>query len=71
MAKKRIPIVGPTKRPTKDEVLEARKAVGYSQTEAANVIRVSLRQWQNYESGESEMHPIFWRYFCQTFNLEP
>ena len=49
--------------PTPAEVVRAREAAKLTQTEAAAVIRGSLRAWQNYEGGERSMHPGLWELF--------
>jgi len=61
---------GPSKVPSAEEVVQARTAIGYSQADCAKAISVSVRQWQNYEDGTSNMHPLFWRNFCNVLNLE-
>lgn len=58
-----------SKPPTPDQVLSARTKANLTQPEAAEVIEVSKRQWQKYEAGAANMHPVLFRYFCIVHNL--
>ena len=55
--------------PTPAEVLSARQKADLSQEEAAEVVMLTKRQWQKYEAGQAQMHPIIFRYFCIVKNL--
>lgn len=62
-------------RPKADEVRAARKAAGLSQRAAAELVGVTTRAWQYYESGETTIRPATWQLF-QTLvasapNVEP
>lgn len=46
--------------PTPEAIVEARRAAGLTQTQAAALIYCSLRGWQDWESGERRMHPAMW-----------
>jgi putative transcriptional regulator len=49
--------------PTPLQIAAAREKAQLTQTEAANVIRGSLRAWQDYEGGQRRMHPGLWELF--------
>lgn len=49
--------------PSPDEIKELRTALGLTFREAAEIIHVTLRGWQAYESGERRMHLAFWELF--------
>ncbi len=49
--------------PTPDQIIQARRAAGLSQTAAAAVIHKQLRIWQYYETGERVMRPELWELF--------
>jgi len=54
------------KRPTPDEIKEAREAAGLTQSQAAEkIFSKSYRSWQDYERGERRMHPAIWWCFLQ------
>jgi DNA-binding transcriptional regulator YiaG len=55
-----------TKRdaPKPARIRELRTAAELSQSDAAGMLGVSLRTWQNWEAGTHCMHPIFWDDFC-------
>ena len=55
---------GPSANQTPDDVRAARKAAGLSQTEAATLVHVALRTWQQWEAGDRRMHPAAWELFC-------
>ena len=48
--------------PTKRQTMLAPpvKAAGLSQTEAATLVHVAFRTWQQWEAGDRRMHPAFW-----------
>lgn len=46
--------------PTKDQVIELRKARDLTQAESARIIGRQRRQWQNYENGTSQMPAGLW-----------
>lgn len=45
------------------EVIEARKAAGMTQSEAAQAVRGTMRAWQEWEAGNRRMHPGLWELF--------
>lgn len=49
--------------PTPAQIVAAREKAGLTQTAAGEIIRGTLRGWQNYESGERRMHPGLWELF--------
>lgn len=49
--------------PTPTEVMAGREKAGLTQTEAAKLIRGTLRSWQSYEGGQRTMHPGLWELF--------
>lgn len=49
--------------PTPQEVLEARTRAKLTQPQAADVVYVTRRTWQNYEAGSCPMHPGLWELF--------
>ena len=53
----------PGRTPRPEEILAARQALNLTQTAAARMIYVSLRAWQQWESGERKLHPAFWELF--------
>lgn len=54
---------GPFSNPTPSEVIEARKAAGMTQSEAAQAVRGTMRAWQEWEAGNRRMHPGLWELF--------
>jgi DNA-binding transcriptional regulator YiaG len=55
--------------PSHEEIREARKAAGLSQTAAAALVHPTCRVWQQWESApeiksHQKMHPAFWELFC-------
>lgn len=50
-------------RPSKEEIKEARKAAGLTQTEAAVLVCTTCRVFQQWEAGDRQMHPAFWELF--------
>lgn len=57
--------VKPTRapRPEPEQVRAARAAAGLTQTQAAETIGVSMRTWQDWESGQRQMHPSLMELF--------
>jgi DNA-binding transcriptional regulator YiaG len=43
--------------PTPEQLKDARKTAGLTQTQAAEIIYASLRAMQQWEAGERRMHP--------------
>ena len=54
---------GPAASPTPEEIREARKVLGLTQTAAAATIYSTLRAWQEWEAGNRRMHPGLWELF--------
>ncbi|WP_175836195.1 helix-turn-helix domain-containing protein [Burkholderia multivorans] len=52
--------------PAPDEIVELRKQAGRTQTQVAQLLRVSLRQVQRWEHGEQDMPSATWRFFKLT-----
>ncbi len=49
--------------PTPDDIRSARKGAGLTQTNAATLVGAALRTWQEWEAGDSRMHPGLWELF--------
>lgn len=49
--------------PTPEQVTEARKSAGLTQTEAGALVHSGLRTWQQWERGDRKMHPGLWELF--------
>jgi len=49
--------------PTPAAIRGARIAVGFTQTEAAQTVRASLRGWQQWEAGDRTMPPGLFELF--------
>ena len=62
-------IMGPMKKrfgkdsPTPAQLKKLREKSGLTQSDAASLLYVSLRTWQNWEAGTHEMHPAHWEVF--------
>ena len=59
---------GPFSTPTPVEIRAAREAAGLTQTEAAELVRGTLRAWQGWEAPAGQpdarrMHPGLWELF--------
>lgn len=54
---------GAASTPTPAQILEARKAAGLTQTQAAAVIYGTLRAWQDWEGGQRKMNPALLELF--------
>lgn len=48
---------------TPEEIKRVRLASGLTQTQAAELVHVTLRSWQRYEAGEKRIHPAMWELF--------
>jgi putative transcriptional regulator len=59
------------KSPTPDQLKSARKALGYTQKEAAELVHVSLRAWQLWEAGDRKMPPGIWELCVIKAGLHP
>jgi DNA-binding XRE family transcriptional regulator len=53
-----------------DEVINARKATGLSQTAAAHSVGVAFRTWQDWERGAAAPHWAAFTLFCHMAGLE-
>lgn len=51
-------------KPNTTQIKQARKDAGLTQQQAAKLIYVGLRTWQQWESGDRKMHPAFFELFC-------
>lgn len=49
--------------PTPAQLKKLREKCGLTQSDAASILHVSLRTWQNWEAGKYEMFPAFWQVF--------
>ncbi len=49
--------------PTPQEIKEARRNAGLTQTKAAHMIGKTCRTWQMYEAGSLAMGPALWELF--------
>jgi hypothetical protein len=62
----------PHPRPTPDQIRSRRTSLGLTQTQSAELIRGTLRGWQEYEYGHRNMHPGLWcLYQLRTPQFEP
>jgi DNA-binding XRE family transcriptional regulator len=59
------------KSPTPDQLKSTRKALGYTQKEAAELVHVSLRAWQLWEAGDRKMPPGIWELCVIKAGLHP
>lgn len=57
--------------PTADEIREARHAAGQTQAKAAQVARVSLITWKQYEAGTRSPHPALWELYLLESGQHP
>lgn len=46
-----------------DQIVKARRNAGHTQKQAAEVVRVTPRQWQRYESGETRIPWAVWELY--------
>lgn len=51
-----------------DQIVEARRKAGHTQKQAAEVVRVTPRQWQRYESGETRIPWAVWELYLLKTN---
>jgi DNA-binding transcriptional regulator YiaG len=58
-------------KPTTHEILSARLAAGQNQTDAAAEIGMSLRAWQQWESGDRGMSPQLWSMYLLRTHQHP
>lgn len=49
--------------PTPEQIKQARKQAGLTQTAAATLIHKQLRAWQQYEAGDRKMDTAYWELF--------
>jgi len=49
--------------PDPADIRAAREEAGLTQSEAAAIVRGSLRTWQQWEAGDRHMHPGLWELF--------
>lgn len=49
--------------PTPDDIRGTRDEFNLTQTEAAELVRTTLRNWQQWEAGDRRMHPGLWELF--------
>lgn len=49
--------------PTPEQIKEARRKVGLTQTQAGALVHTTVRTWQQWEAGDRRMHPAFWELF--------
>lgn len=59
------------KSPSAAQIKTTRKALGYTQKEAAELVHVSLRAWQLWEAGDRKMPPSVWELFVIKSGLHP
>jgi putative transcriptional regulator len=53
----------PDAHPEPAEIRKARERAEMTQTEAGQLVRSSMRAWQQWEAGERRMHPGLWELF--------
>jgi len=53
----------PSKCPAPDQVKAARIAAGLTQLQAGEILHTNVRVWQQWEYGETQMHPAFFELF--------
>lgn len=59
------------KSPSAAQIKTTRKALGYTQKEAAELVHVSLRAWQLWEAGDRTMPPSVWELCVIKAGLHP
>jgi putative transcriptional regulator len=59
------------KSPQPDQVKVARKTLGFTQKESANMVHCSLRAWQLWEAGDRTMPAGLWELFVIKTGLHP
>lgn len=55
----------PRLKPTADDIKDARRKAGITQTVAANLLHTTCRVWQQWEAGDRKMHPAFYDLFLR------
>ena len=55
---------------TPEKIIKARKNAGLTQTEAAALVWVSLRTWQNWEAGAFDIKHAAWELFLIKINKD-
>ena len=56
--------------PTPEQIKQARKEAGLTQTQAGILIHKSCRAWQQYEKGDREMDFAYWELFLIKTNTQ-
>ncbi len=59
------------KSPSPEQLKSTRKALGYTQKEAAELVHVSLRAWQLWQAGDRKMPPGIWELCVIKAGLHP
>jgi len=59
------------KSPAPEQLKSTRKALGYTQKEAAQLVHVSLRAWQLWEAGDRKMPPAIWELCVVKAGMHP
>ncbi len=59
------------KSPAPDKLKSTRKALGYTQKEAAQMVHVSLRAWQLWEAGDRKMPAAIWELCVVKAGMHP
>jgi DNA-binding transcriptional regulator YiaG len=59
------------KSPSPDQIKTLRKALGYTQKEAAELVHVSSRAWQLWEAGDRKMPANVWELSLIKAGLHP
>lgn len=49
--------------PTPDEIKQARKEAGLTQTQAAELVHAKMRTWQDWEGGKAKINLAAWELF--------
>lgn len=49
--------------PAPHEIGRARQAAGLTKTQAGALLYTSYRVWEQWESGQRTMHPVFFEFF--------
>jgi DNA-binding XRE family transcriptional regulator len=59
------------KSPSPQKLKEVRAAMGFTQSEAAEMVHVSLRAWQLWEAGDRKIPPGLWELCIIKAGLHP
>lgn len=51
-------------KPSAQSIRQYRKKINLTQSQAAAVVYVTPRAWQQWEAGVRAMHPAFFELFC-------